>query len=311
MKFFNPDNRPFLSIFKEIKDPVPKAILALNLVLTIAYFSILAFFINVENITLFTLLIIAEAFHLWQTLSYLYTIIHKSPNRIFNKSFTPEVDVFITVVNEPLEIVKQTALAAKNMSYPNHNVYILNDGKVAGFEEWQKTEQLANEIGINCITRSKPGGAKAGNINNALSQTKAPLFVVFDADHIPKPNFLKKTIGYFYDRKVAFVQSPQFYKNHKENLITKTAWEQQELFFDPICQGKDGMDSTFMCGTNMVIRRTAILEAGGMCETNIAEDFLTSLFIHEKGWKSIYVPEILAEGLAPERLLCPTIKQQI
>ncbi len=55
-----------------------------------------------------------------------------------------------------------------------------------------------------------------------------------------------------------------------------------------------------MCGTNMVLRRDAIMEVGGMCEFNIAEDFLTSLFIHSKGWKSVYVPEVLAEGLAPE-----------
>ncbi len=55
-----------------------------------------------------------------------------------------------------------------------------------------------------------------------------------------------------------------------------------------------------MCGTNMVLNRQALADVGGMCETNIAEDFLTSLFIHKKGWKSVYVPEVLAEGLAPE-----------
>jgi cellulose synthase (UDP-forming) len=58
-----------------------------------------------------------------------------------------------------------------------------------------------------------------------------------------------------------------------------------------------------MCGTNMVIRRRALERAGGMAEHNIAEDFLTSLFIHRDGWKSTYVPEVLAEGLAPEDFL--------
>src|SRR3989344_1030836 len=57
-----------------------------------------------------------------------------------------------------------------------------------------------------------------------------------------------------------------------------------------------------MCGTNMVIRKAALREVGGMAEDNIAEDFVTSLFIHERGWKSAYVPEVLAEGLAPEDL---------
>jgi cellulose synthase (UDP-forming) len=297
------EKKQIFSIFKRRKQPISKFLLGINFFLTITYFLILAFFIKVENYALFTVLIFAEAFHLWQTISYLLTIINLSPKRIFNKSYRPDVDIFITVVNEPIEIVRETALAAKNLKYLNHKVYILNDGKVAGFKDYRKTIELAKEIGVECITRNIKGGAKAGNINHALKQTNSPLFVVFDADHVPKPNFLEKTIGYFYDRKVAFVQSPQYYKNHEENYITKTAWEQQELFFDPICQGKDGMGSTFMCGTNMVIRRTAVIEVGGMCETNIAEDFLTSLFIHEKGWKSIYVPEILAEGLAPQDFL--------
>jgi cellulose synthase (UDP-forming) len=67
--------------------------------------------------------------------------------------------------------------------------------------------------------------------------------------------------------------------------------------------GKNRLNSAFMCGTNMVLRREAILQAGGMCEFNIAEDFLTSLFIHNKGWNSLYVPKVLAEGLAPEDFL--------
>ena len=110
-------------------------------------------------------------------------------------------------------------------------------------------------------------------------------------------------MGFFVDPKMGFVQTPQFYKNQDTNSITKIAWQQQTLFFGPIMTGKNRLNSAFMCGTNMAIRRSAIAEAGGMCEFNIAEDFLTSLFIHEKGWKSVYLPKVLAEGLAPEDFL--------
>lgn len=110
-------------------------------------------------------------------------------------------------------------------------------------------------------------------------------------------------MGYFVDPKMGFVQTPQFYKNQNQNKITKIAWQQQTLFFGPIMSGKNRLNSAFMCGTNMAIRRSAIAQAGGMCEFNIAEDFLTSLFIHEKGWKSLYLPKVLAEGLAPEDFL--------
>jgi cellulose synthase (UDP-forming) len=63
-----------------------------------------------------------------------------------------------------------------------------------------------------------------------------------------------------------------------------------------------------MCGTNMVIRRTTLEEVGGI-NTSITEDFVTSLFIHARGWKSVYVSRVLAQGLAPEDFLSYT-KQQ-
>ena len=84
--------------------------------------------------------------------------------------------------------------------------------------------------------------------------------------------------------------------------VAGTAWEQQKLFFGPICRGLSRRGAAFMCGTNMVIRRKALDEVGGMCEDNIAEDFLTSFFMHQRGWQSVYVPIVLAEGLAPEDL---------
>jgi cellulose synthase (UDP-forming) len=186
---------------------------------------------------------------------------------------------------------------------PKHKVYLLNDGFVANKDNWREIEKLAQELNITCITRTVGGGAKAGNINHALRMTAYDYVVIFDADHVPYPAFLKETIGFFTDKKMGFVQTPQFYKNMETNVITQTAWDQQSLFFGPIMKGKNRLNSAFMCGTNMVLNRKAIEEVGGMCEFNIAEDFLTSLFVHDKGWKSIYVPKVLAEGLAPEDFL--------
>jgi len=221
----------------------------------------------------------------------------------------PSVDVFITVAGEPVEVVEQTVVAAQNMDYPNFKVIILNDGFVANKENWKEIIDLAIRLGAGCITRKVPGGAKAGNINNGLRHTGSDLVAIFDADHIPKPEFLKKTVGYFVDQKMGFVQSPQYYRNQKESYVAQAAWDQQALFFGPICKGKNRLNSVTMCGTNMVISRKALSEVGGIHEDNIAEDFLTGLFLHEKGWKSVYVPEVLAEGLAPEDLLSYT-KQQ-
>lgn len=282
---------------------VSKRLIFLNIFMAIVYFIAITFGFSHGNAILFGLLIAGEVFHLIQVVGYCYTIWSKRVKPVFDPTFLPKVDVFITVCGEPTEIVRETAIAAKAMDYPNHQVYLLNDGLVAKKDNWREIVALADELNIVAITRKKPGGAKAGNINHGLTKTNADYFVVFDADHVPYADFLRKTIGFFKDPKMGFVQTPQFYKNQDINDVTQTAWDQQTLFFGPIMSGKNRYNSAFMCGTNMVVSRTAILEAGGMCEFNIAEDFLTSLFIHAKGWNSLYVPEVLAQGLAPEDFL--------
>ncbi|MGE5297563.1 MAG: glycosyltransferase [Acidobacteriaceae bacterium] len=283
---------------------IPKTFLAINAALAVVYFIVLAFWFPDSNRYLFWALIAGEVYHTWMALTFIQTVWNRGPvKRLFDKEFTPLVDVFITVAGEPVDVVEKTVVAAKNMDYPNFKIYLLNDGYVAHKDNWRDIIGLAKKHKVFSITRRKPGGAKAGNINNGLRKTGSPLVVVFDADHVPHPDFLKKTIGFFIDPKVGFVQSPQYYRNQDKNLVTAAAWDQQALFFGPILQGKDQMNSVTMCGTNMAISRKALMEVGGICETNIAEDFLTGLFLHERGWKSVYVPEVLAEGLAPEDLL--------
>ena len=286
-----------------LKGDAGKKLIFLNGLLAAVYFAAITFGFNHGNSILFGMLIAGEIFHLYQVVGYCYTIWNKKFDNRFSHTFARPVDIFITVCGEPAEIVRETALAAIAMDYPAFKVFILNDGFVANRDNWQEIDALAVELGITSITRRIAGGAKAGNINNGLHETSSDYFVVFDADHVPYKSFLQETMGYFTDTKMGFVQTPQYYKNQNLNVITQTSWDQQTLFFGPIMSGKNRLNAAFMCGTNMVVSRKAVLEAGGMCEFNIAEDFLTSLFIHAKGWKSVYVPKVLAEGLAPEDFL--------
>lgn len=278
-----------------------KRLFLLNIILAIGYFAAILL-VPKGNLVLFWLLIAGELFHLWQLFTYIYTVWDTSYMPPMDSSHRPPVDIFITVAGEPVEIVEETVRAALSIRYPSFKVYVLNDGYVAKKDNWKDIESMAARRGASCITRKVAGGAKAGNINNALSLTTSPLVVVFDADHVPHEDFLEKTVGYFADPKMGFVQSPQFYKNHSENQVTQGSWEQQALFFGPICRGKNRLNSVTMCGTNMVIRRSALAEAGNV-SYSIAEDFLTGMKIHMGGWKSCYVPEVLAEGLAPEDFL--------
>lgn len=219
------------------------------------------------------------------------------------RTYQPPVDVYITVAGEPASVVAKTVTACRNMDYPNHQVYILNDGYVAKKENWQEMEELAEKLHVHCITRKIPSGAKAGNINNALKHTKGELIAIFDADMIPHDDFLTETVPYFAEEWMGFVQTPQYYLNNAQNIITQASWDQQELFFGPIMRGKDKDNTVFICGTNVLIRRKALEDVGGMYEKSITEDVLTSLLIHQNKWTSHFVPKVLAEGLAPQDMM--------
>lgn len=204
------------------------------------------------------------------------------------------VDVFITVYGEPLETIRRTAEAARDM-VGRHNTIILDDG------DSDNVARLAANLGVYYLRRSGSQGAKAGNINNALSRSRAEYFAVFDADFVPKPEFLFETIPFFRDRELAFVQAPQTYGNLR-NSISRGAGFMQQVFYRLIQPGKNRFNSAFCVGTNVVFRRAAVNTIGGIYQRSKSEDIWTSILLHEKGFKSVYVLENLAIGDAPDSI---------
>ena len=101
--------------------------------------------------------------------------------------------------------------------------------------------------------------AKAGNLNNALFQTEGEFLLILDADQIPDPAILDRTLGYFRDEKVAFVQTPQTFYNVPPG---DPFGSQASLFYGPIMRAKDGWNAAFFCGSNAVLRREALMQVG-------------------------------------------------
>jgi cellulose synthase (UDP-forming) len=167
------------------------------------------------------------------------------------------VDVFITTYNEPIELVMETALAAKDIRWP-HETWVLDDGAR------EDMRAAAEAAGIGYITRSedwsdKPRHAKAGNLNNALFRTYGEFLLILDADQIPDPEILHRTLGWFRDPQVALVQTPQWFHNVDEADVLGS---QAPLFYGPIQQGKDGWNAAFFCGSNAILRREALMQIG-------------------------------------------------
>ncbi|MBD2448650.1 glycosyltransferase [Nostoc sp. FACHB-152] len=209
----------------------------------------------------------------------------------------------------------------------------------------QKELELVDLGRFRYIARPKPAGvphhAKAGNLNYAIfsGETAGEFILTLDADHIPKPQFLKRVLPYFstynlfsgkYEQNsIAFVQTPQdFYNIPSGDPFGHRA----SLFYGPLQQGKDGMNAAFYTGTNAVLRREALINVGlqyfadeyskdekrldefqlvgGVSSNSITEDMNTAMRLHSAGWKSVYHHELLAEGLAPDDL-SSTLKQRL
>ena len=94
------------------------------------------------------------------------------------------------------------------------------------------------------------------------------------------------------------------------NRIAAASWAQQALFFGAIARGKDGLDAVFCCGTNVLFRREAFESVGGFPTNSLTEDFELSIHLHERGWSSAYVPDVLARGLGPEDMAAYVSQQQ-
>jgi cellulose synthase (UDP-forming) len=223
----------------------------------------------------------------------------------------PAVDLLIPTYNEPLSVVKFTALAAMNIDWPADklNVYILDDGKREEFR------RFAEEAGVGYMTRDDNKGAKAGNINRALERLDAPFVAIFDSDHVPTRSFLQMTLGWFLrDRKLGMLQTPHHFYSpdpFERNLDQfRVIPNEGELFYGVVQDGNDFWNATFFCGSCAVLRRTALDEVGGIATETVTEDAHTSLRMQMNGWNTAYVNIPQAAGLATERL-SGHVKQRI
>ncbi len=144
-------------------------------------------------------------------------------------------------------------------------------------------------------------GAKAGKINHALALTGEEFILVLDPDHIPFPRFLDRTLGYFHDERVGFVQVSQAYYNQSRSFTAAGAAEQTYIFYGPGQMGLFGHGASVAIGANCTFRRRALESIGGHA-LGLAEDLVTSIRLHAAGWRSVYVPEIVSRGLVPEDL---------
>ena len=228
----------------------------------------------------------------------------------------PEVDVFIATYNEPADLLYKTVNGCVHMDYPDKkkvHIYLCDDGKR------QEIRELAEQMGVGYIDREDHKGAKAGNLNHAMSVTHAPLIATFDADMIPKRDFLMVTVAYFVDQeiknrdlddkdkiKLGFIQTPQSFYNpdlFQFNLFAENKIpNEQDYFYKDVQISRNKSNCVIYGGSNTLISREALNDVGGFYTNSITEDFATGILIQAKGYHCYAINQVLASGLSPTDL---------
>jgi cellulose synthase (UDP-forming) len=211
-------------------------------------------------------------------------------------------DIVIPTYDEERAIVEPTIIGALLVA-GNTTIYLADDGRR------QEMRELAAEYGIHYVTRSDNEHAKAGNLNALLPRLSGELLLILDADHVPSPDFLQATSGYFVDPRIALVQTAHSFRNHNSVMHEEEGRNEQSLFFDVLLPGRNRIGTAFWCGSAALLRTSALREIGGMATRTSTEDFETSLALQNRGYELRYHNEHLIQGLAPDNLAAYLIQR--
>lgn len=223
----------------------------------------------------------------------------------------PDVDVLIASHNEDPDLLYKTVNACTYMHYPDKSkvhIYVCDD------TDRPEVAALAKELGVGYFGLSDNKDAKSGNYNNALNQTSSPLVATFDADMIPYSEFLLETVPYFVEQveadandeeldkaPIGLIQTPQSFYNEdifQYHLFSEgTLPNEQDFFSKGINNFNSACGSAFYTGSNTVLYRKAIDDAGGFPTDTITEDFELGARMNIEGYVNYSTDAPMASGL--------------
>ncbi|MFI9328604.1 glycosyltransferase family 2 protein [Kitasatospora sp. NPDC052868] len=217
----------------------------------------------------------------------------------WNPGTLPTVDLYLPTCGEPLDVLENAYRAVRELDWPDAlTVWVLDDADRA------EVAELAAAHGYRYVVRPDRGHLKkAGNLNHALTLSSAEYIAILDADFAPRRDFLRHLVPYLADPRIGIVQSPQcFDTDESMDWIQRAAGSAQEWFFRWIQPSRDASDAAICCGSNAVYRRSAIDAAGGFARLDHSEDLFTGLGLYAQGYRTLYVPVLVAKGTSPDNL---------
>jgi cellulose synthase (UDP-forming) len=237
----------------------------------------------------------------WALMPLMRRPIHRQPSRGWRvavaTTFVPSA--------EPIEMLKRSVAAMAALDYP-HDTWVLDEG------DDPEVRALCAGLGVKHFSRhgisayqagSGPfeSRTKHGNYNawlDAVGYEKYDLVVNFDPDHVPEPTFLTRTLGYFDDEQIAYVQAAQVYYNQSASFVARGAAEETYAYYSSIQMTSYALGYPIVTGCHSAQRVTALQQVGGFA-AHEADDLLITIYYRVAGWAGVYVPEVLATGITP------------
>ena len=215
----------------------------------------------------------------------------------------PKVTVQLPIYNE-MYVADRLIDAVCEMNYPREllEVQVLDDStdETRMVAERAVMRNAANGIDITYLHRTDRTGYKAGALAAGMKEAQGEFIAIFDADFIPTRDFLERTVPYFGDDRIAMVQARWGHINQDYSLLTKI----QSILLDAHFVLEHGARNRGGCffnfnGTAGIWRRTAITDAGGWQHDTLTEDLDLSYRAQLRGWKFIFLPDLVAPAEVP------------
>jgi cellulose synthase/poly-beta-1,6-N-acetylglucosamine synthase-like glycosyltransferase len=252
-------------------------------------------------------LLLLEIAALGLALSYAYEVLdvlsrRQVPQHPFDPYHQPLVAIQVPTYNEPVDVVSRTLESLAALDYPHYLVQVI-DNNTGDPLVWRPLEALCQTFGprFQFIHLEPWPGFKAGALNEATRRLppEVEVLAIVDADYVVAPSFLRDTVGYFADPRVAFVATPQYYRDWEDDRYLRGLFYSYKYFFDITMPARAHRNAIIFAGTMGLIRRSVLEEIGGWSTETVTEDAEASLRMLGAGYTGVYVPWPYGQGLMP------------
>lgn len=215
----------------------------------------------------------------------------------------PPVTIQIPLFNE-VYVTARIIQSLGNIKYPKErlDIQILDDStdETQAIAQAEARRLAAKGWRVRYIHRAERKEHKAGALQNGLEQTQSELVAIFDADFIPPPDFLEKTVAYFSEPKIGMVQARWGYLNRGYSFLTRmqAILLDGHFMLEHTARHFSGRFFNFN-GTAGIWRRQTILDAGGWKGETLTEDLDLSYRAQMKGWRFVYLPDLVCPSELP------------